>query len=365
MEKTPSLDPPAMSCSQRRKYQQRVAARGDYKRPLDADATEELIDIWMKWDSGRLKGIDVKNVIKDFTKDRTRDRIGLGWPTDHALVVGTPRNLNVDDYRDVLQGFPFIDKYDWCCFLGLLCTNLREERPQQDSWLLVCQTKEVYVYDRCTRRMHFVCIGIAEFLRGGMRELESFHHTEYVCRFLEEMWYGHVFDDVHVDSVSVGADIRAFNAFVERNNGLSYHTDSGVYFRMGTVTYHNLERIVPHFVLKRLRSEKYTVIGMCPEFGRIILMKEDCSVFALMSDGYVFKLADSFIAFLRMRLSALKYGKPRSILPAWEEGYETIGSQVSFGCRGNYSLPGDVELLKYWRWRSSGGLRGWPMADDV
>lgn len=342
-----------------------VAARGDYRRPLDADALEELMDIWMKWDSGRLKGIDVKNVIKDYTKDRTRYRVALGWPADYALVVGTPRNLGVDDYRDILQGFPFIDKLDWCCFLGLLCTNLREEKPEQDDWLLICQTKDVYVYDRCTRRMHLACTGIAEFLRIGMRGLEGFCHVEYVCRFHDQMLYGHVFDDTHVDSVMIGKDIRAFNAFVERNNGLSYHTDSGVYFRMGTATYHHLESVVPHFVLKKLRTERYTVIGTCPEFERIILMRDDCSVFALMSDGYVCKLADSFLAFLRMRLAALKHGKPRSVLPSWEEGYELIGSQISFGCRGGYSLPGDVELLKCWRWRSSGGLPGWPMVDDV
>lgn len=342
-----------------------LGLRGDFRRRSDPDAKEELRSICQGWESGRLKRMDAGNVLNDLIEERVRDRVSLGWPTDHSVVLGTPSKLGINDFDDVIEGFPMFDAFDWFCFIGLACTSLREERPEQDTWILVCDTKEVYAYDRCARRMQLLNRDVSGFLQDGLRNLEAFHETGYVCRYLDYAWYGHVLLDAHVESITECPDARSLAEFVKGHCGLSYRTDALEYFCMGTVEYHRFEEYISVSVLRALRTGGYFVIGLCREFHRIILVDDGGRIYALMSGGYVFKISDSFIAFVRMRLDALKFGGPRSVSPTWEDDYVPVGTQVCFYHRDDYSLPGDNDLLRFWRCQSSAGVRGWPSPDDV
>uniref|UniRef100_A0AAU7E1P8 M28 n=1 Tax=Cardioderma bat herpesvirus TaxID=3141914 RepID=A0AAU7E1P8_9VIRU len=323
---------------------------------------ESLLGLYREWDRGALTGESFKDQMREFCRTRFRQRLNLGWPLDYQLACGTWRDFGVQDCRDILIRFRAIQRMDWCCFVGLVCPNDREENVGCDIWVLLGQNKSVYGYDREHDRLYVLCEGLHKFVEMGIRNLESFYETRFTCKYVDALRYGHELEERQVKAIEVSDNHYELEKFVNRNGGLEFETpDESPFFVMGNAEHHRLGSVIPMQVLSKLRERGYFIVGKCVKYQRVIVGSLiDRSIFCLLGAGFLLKLTDSFTAFLRRRLAALERGRPICLTPVSQEDYVAPGSQVYFSCTTEYTLPGDEDLLRCWA-RQVPTDPGWPL----
>lgn len=336
----------------------------------ETDAADAAFErLCLRWEAGNLS--DTRSSLLCFVKDHCGGRVSLKWPPGYCLRVGGRRYFGILSGSGRLYRFGCLRVFKWVYFVGIVCKREGWGGSGPEPWILVASSGAVFAYESDEDRVHILCDRLSSFRDASVGNLPSFYDGCYEGPSHELRWYGH--EPSHDCCVAMDSDPDAFNvlAYVNRCSGdvLRNRWDSTV-ITIGTEDFICQMSVMHPCVLACLTNMGYSVIGLSSRFCRLLLIETSSAcIYALMSKGYVMKVAENFSMLVRDRLRTLAGGRPTCFVPEGEtDGYVPVGTQVSFNCSASYTLPGDRELLCHWVTRYADVL-GWPscvsLEDDI
>ncbi|AFK83844.1 B28.4 [miniopterid betaherpesvirus 1] len=319
---------------------------------------EAIYDIDRQWRFGA-KCRTVRRQLKILICAYSGTTVALHDPPCY-LVVGNCSASAATGYKNKLAGFNCTRCKSWSVFLGIMKKSVSS---RDELWVVLTSGGDVFGYSVYSDRMYVLGMSLTDFLDNGGKNVTGFYEMSGVDGDDELALFGiSVFGPYRemMSMIGRGADIRDA---IKMGQGVVFTSLDGAFdFTVGDLDHLRLRYVLPYHVIECLTDEGYTVIGQTAQFQRVILARVSSGeTFALMSGGYVYKLADSLLGFVRSRMYSLEVGEARCHLRPRFEGqmYVPPGQQLSFNCDIDYRLPGDYELLCHWIARR-GGTSGWP-----
>lgn len=295
-----------------------------------------------------------------FVKTHCGGRVFIDWPPGYCLRVGTRKYFGIVPYAGRLRRFSRLRTFRWLCFLGIVCKFDTWGGFGPEPWIILTNTGFVFGYESDEDRLHELCTRITKFRSESVRNVPSFYDGSVEGPLRELLWFGCVPPDACRVAMDEDVDPYSVIHYATYWGGAVIHNgrDFSV-ITIGRADRLNVTDIIDESVLECLNMEGYVMIGCSSRFQRVLLIHvETANVYALMANGYVMKVADSFSMLIRDRLSALLRGRPTSHAPDGDVNYVPIGTQIPFAPHLSYSLPCDTELLCHWVTRYS-SIQGW------
>uniref|UniRef100_A0AAU7E155 Protein A20 n=1 Tax=Hipposideros bat herpesvirus TaxID=3141919 RepID=A0AAU7E155_9VIRU len=287
--------------------------------------------------------------LSDFIRRYSGFFLLVKWPLRYGLFIGNLDTLRMDGVHRVRFFVQELSSYDWVCLCGVLREVTTEPRRFPDLYVLMTSSGQMFGYMPSTDRLYVLSDDPESFTSYGARNVSEFYETTSDFFSEEEEMFDH---EATPDLVAVSQCVTSEDVirYVYGMTWVSFRNkmDSNVIV-LGDRGWTGVEEAVPYGVLDDLDASGYVPIGKMTVCSRFIFIGRHVGdIYILMSGGFLFKMADSTIAFLRSRWGPMRYGKPRCyVLSSEHSEYIPVGSMVRFDCHCEYTLPGD-EDLKDW-----------------